>query len=988
MRNLIILISICLISLNNSLYSQSTSELQNWALTQTEKVSVEDVSTFVKSSGSGGEITFGDPYLYSSTHTSASTVTRLSESKFAFAFTEWYPRKRYAIIGTINDTAISFGPKILFIDRSPIAICTLDSNTVLFTTYSTNGNSVIIGEVFGDSISFGSESFFSDISASYHNITSLDNENFIIEYVINKTYFDNYIYVKKGKLVGDFIHLGNQVLVDEGHITKASTIALDSTSFVVTYTCGGGKARPGKISGDSIILGPITPFNSGWNIWDMSATALCDTSFIISYQYWQFCGLAIVGMVNDNAINFGTPVAFDSTRIINLYATTMDNNHFVVSYTDEEDPWCHEGTTILGSVSGYDITFGEEYTSSYVSFRSPSPIAALDPNHFVILNYNSFNNWTDYSVKLGTIEPYPIETKGGTEIFCGGNETLPIFVDYVNQIRQFSLFMKYDTSIFTYQTYQNLNSKLIEDSLSITDNDGIINIQYSSASPINISSDVLLEILFDAETGQNGDVYNFTWNDTLSLYINNFGDTISSHFTNGSMNAIEPIGINGSVSGVDSICSGNGNEEYTITQIENCLSYTWNLEPDNVGLIESKDTIATIEYLLGIDSNLLLYVFGTNLCGNSDTSFLNINVTVPPTSLAGSDTIICENSSCTLSGVGNNYEYVYWSTMGDGIYEDPFLLNSKYTPGPEDVINGSVRLIMYAVAKSPCLGEVGDTLNLTISPLPEVYAGNNNTLCAGNSYLLSAAGDNYSTIIWSTSGDGSFEDSNQLSTYYYPGSDDIELGNVNLILTATSNYPCEEFISDSIELSIIDISNKPNPPQGPDIIILDSCLITEYFIDTVEFAESYQWYLDPPDAGSITGNTTVASVNWSNSFTGLVAYIYVEAINNCGEVSSDSLIVGISPVGILNDNLDSEISILPNPSSNVFNFTIRGQNGFARLFVSNLSGKFIRNKNLKIEDDAFTFSLDLSEQPSGLYYVRIVFENQKYIDRILILRKG
>ncbi|MDP8232718.1 MAG: hypothetical protein P9L91_08640, partial [Candidatus Zophobacter franzmannii] len=564
--------------------------------------------------------------------------------------------------------------------------------------------------------------------------------------------------------------------MDDGHVTSLGAIALDSTSFVTYYECDGGEARPGLIDGDSIVLGPVSNFTSGWNPWYMDASPLSDSSFVLAYGYFHFCGLARVGMLRDNTINFGSSVVFDSTRVNSVFSTTMDNNHFVLSYGDKESGYdttiC---TTILGSVSGYNITFGNEYPSSLYTSTQPGPVATLDPNHFVISHSEFTSSWQG-GAKLGTISLYPIQTMASNVNTCGGSEFFPVFGNYINQICQFSLFMEYDTSKVTFLSFQNPHTQLIVDSLSISSNNGIINIQYSSNIPINISSDLLMELLFETDSIQNGDVYHFTWIDTLSLYINNFGDTIASQFTNGSMVAFESVGAIGSISGSDSICEGLQNEVYNISSIENCSSYTWTLEPDSAGVIQAIDTSATINFVPGFAGNAVLSIFGTNVCGSSDTSFLSINIINTPTADAGSDTTICENSICLLSGEASFCQNTFWATLGDGNFSDPFLLNTLYTPGANDIENGNVNLILFAYALNPCTGEVGDTLNLTIIQAPEVYAGEDDSVCSGNSYLLSGTSDNYSSTTWSTSGDGIIDNPNQLSTLYYPGSEDITNG--------------------------------------------------------------------------------------------------------------------------------------------------------------------------------------------------------------------
>lgn len=89
-------------------------------------------------------------------------------------------------------------------------------------------------------------------------------------------------------------------------------------------------------------------------------------------------------------------------------------------------------------------------------------------------------------------------------------------------------------------------------------------------------------------------------------------------------------------------------------------------------------------------------------------------------SMAGEDDIICKDESYTLSGQVM-FSYVYqWSSLGDGMFSDSSLLNSIYTPGPADIENGEVALILTANNVEPCDGGTADTLILTIDECTQI----------------------------------------------------------------------------------------------------------------------------------------------------------------------------------------------------------------------------------------------------------------------------
>lgn len=83
-----------------------------------------------------------------------------------------------------------------------------------------------------------------------------------------------------------------------------------------------------------------------------------------------------------------------------------------------------------------------------------------------------------------------------------------------------------------------------------------------------------------------------------------------------------------------------------------------------------------------------------------------------PFAYAGNDTILAADSSLFLhEAFAGNFDTVYWSSLGNGIFNDPGLINPVYTPGMQDILNGNARLVLHAI--SQC-GSITDTLNIVI----------------------------------------------------------------------------------------------------------------------------------------------------------------------------------------------------------------------------------------------------------------------------------
>ncbi len=89
-----------------------------------------------------------------------------------------------------------------------------------------------------------------------------------------------------------------------------------------------------------------------------------------------------------------------------------------------------------------------------------------------------------------------------------------------------------------------------------------------------------------------------------------------------------------------------------------------------------------------------------------------------------------------------------------------------------------------------------------VFPAPFASAGNQLIICAGNSVSLNEAeGSDYSAILWTSSGDGHFDNATLINPTYNPGSADKLTGTVFLKLTAEAKGLCNA-ATDSVKIII------------------------------------------------------------------------------------------------------------------------------------------------------------------------------------------
>ena len=184
-----------------------------------------------------------------------------------------------------------------------------------------------------------------------------------------------------------------------------------------------------------------------------------------------------------------------------------------------------------------------------------------------------------------------------------------------------------------------------------------------------------------------------------------------------------------------------------------------------------------------------------------------ITVTAAATVSAGSDQTICVGGTAQLAGTFSGTTGITWATLGDGTFNDPSIPNAVYTPGPNDASTGSVTLTITTAG--PC-APVNDNVLITIKPVPTVDAGGPQTICSSGFVILSGSFSGSATgLLWSTSGNGTFDDNTDPDARYTPGSNDITNGTVTLTATATGS--CAGF-SDNV---IITINPAATVDAGP-----------------------------------------------------------------------------------------------------------------------------------------------------------------------------
>ncbi|MCX6271603.1 MAG: HYR domain-containing protein, partial [Bacteroidetes bacterium] len=224
--------------------------------------------------------------------------------------------------------------------------------------------------------------------------------------------------------------------------------------------------------------------------------------------------------------------------------------------------------------------------------------------------------------------------------------------------------------------------------------------------------------------------------------------------------------------------------------------------PPNIYQVDNE---AVVTDLIPGFSYIFSYTLTNDVNGNpcSSTDYMTVINYFPPVQAdAGDDQDLCNVSSFSLNGAvspAGSGEWIMVNGPNNPVFnpQDPQALVTNVIPGQYT--------FWWQISNGVCQ-PVYDEVIINNSPAVTVDAGPDVTICPNPpEYELSgASAGNYSTLTWTTLGDGWFAYPNgPVNPVYYFGTNDITLGTVQLTVTGTGIPPCPD-ASDMITLTIWD----------------------------------------------------------------------------------------------------------------------------------------------------------------------------------------
>ncbi|MEI7595271.1 MAG: gliding motility-associated C-terminal domain-containing protein [Bacteroidota bacterium] len=323
---------------------------------------------------------------------------------------------------------------------------------------------------------------------------------------------------------------------------------------------------------------------------------------------------------------------------------------------------------------------------------------------------------------------------------------------------------------------------------------------------------------------------------------------------------------------------------------------------DNDALLAPVYTPSNVDIAAG-SVVLTLTAQGNSPC-NTSADAMTLYINKQALVNAGADATICQTSDYTLSSASVSFNTsVLWTTSGTGTFSNPAALKPIYTPSAADITAGSVSLTITAQPITSCL-PTSDNMTLTIKRQAAVNAGVDATICRGTTHTLStSSASNYTSILWSTSGTGSFSSTSALNPIYTPSNADITAGSVILTLTAQSAAPCV-VVSDQMVLTI---SKQAAVDAGVNATI---CQNSDYYLNTatasnyttIKWTTSGTGYFDNETALRPIYTPSVADIADGSVILTIIAW----SATPC-DIASDNMTLIINKQGVVNAGVDATI---------------------------------------------------------------------------------
>ncbi len=335
----------------------------------------------------------------------------------------------------------------------------------------------------------------------------------------------------------------------------------------------------------------------------------------------------------------------------------------------------------------------------------------------------------------------------------------------------------------------------------------------------------------------------------------------------------------------------------------------------------------------------------------------NLQYPTPPTSVAATETQICEGNSTELSYTGGSGDSFEWYENSCG--------GSSVGSGNNLEVSPTENTTYYGRWENSCGESTCESITIEVDQTITANAGNDDTTCSEN-YQLSGNDPTPGTGTWTLVGGGAtIEDVNDPNT-------NIIISDAPVTLTWTIiNGVCQD--SDNVTISLGTTTAITNQPEDVNANVGDDVSFT-----VVAEGENltYQWRFEGDDINGATNATyEILSVVLDDA-----GEYDVVVSGTCGNVTSDIAVLTVTTS--IEDLQKYGIKVYPNPSQDgIFNISYNDNINQMKIFVSDIEGKNIFSDDISKTNN---YILDLSNYEKGIYLIKFIYDKETVISPIII----
>ncbi len=394
---------------------------------------------------------------------------------------------------------------------------------------------------------------------------------------------------------------------------------------------------------------------------------------------------------------------------------------------------------------------------------------------------------------------------------------------------------------------------------------------------------------------------------------------------------------------------------------------------------------------------------------------------------------ICEGESYELNALVDETGSVSWTTSGDGSFDRPESVNANYIPGEQDNVNGQVTLTLNAFSQYGC-GDAQQDLMLTIHPLqytefdmascgaytwngteyseegdyeqvlPSIHGCDSTVMMhftlidSYNVETMETACDSYEWAGETLTESGTYEhiftsihscdstvvmhltinhssqvefEAEACDSYTWDGTTYTESGDYEQLYTTVMG--CDSIVMMHLTINTAPILEAISGDVEVDVRLMPSSV---YTTESNTTATPCIWSIEPEEAGVIIGESTSATITWSDTYKGQ-AVIKVESDNSCGQ-DEKAMTVTVKNSTDVNEYSINAL-IYPNPTSDVINVEVEG---LQRLTVTSILGQTVYDQ--EVEGDKA--QIDMAQFGVGTYLIRIQSEHGVATKRVNVMQ--